>query len=140
MDRERGRSKSAPLQGSVGHGIPVSCGEFSSEAQRFAEDKSIDLVDGNKMLELIAELSPEQSRELHRSVTVGDYQTPSCPSCGVTMVKRQDPQKSFLGLRELSRLLEQNLDRLRARMEQNTPPASKQAGCFSKTSLWVTLP
>ena len=81
----------------VGHGMPVSCGEFSADAQKFAGDKSGDPEDGNTMLELVAELTPEQSRELHRSVTVSDYKTPTCLSCGVKMVRRQGPQKSFWG-------------------------------------------
>lgn len=61
---------------------------FSDEAKSFASSNRITLVDGALLLMMFQRL-PEVDREsLLAFATEGDYQTPTCPSCGIKMVCR----------------------------------------------------
>ncbi len=69
-------------------GIFISSGDFTRDARFFADGKRVKLLTGGDLLKLIRNL-PEASRErLLRQTTQGDYTTPTCPSCGVKMVRR----------------------------------------------------
>ena len=81
----------------IGHGMIFTCGEFSADAEKFAENKSIDLVNGKRLLTLIDELSQDARTTLLREVTTGDYTTPTCASCRVKMVRRAGPRGDFWG-------------------------------------------
>ena len=63
-------------------------GEFTSEAKEFAAQNQLDLVDGDELLDRIRQLPPEARSRLHEVATEGDYITPTCPSCGVKMLRR----------------------------------------------------
>jgi len=82
-------------------GIVVSCGRFTKDAQAFARDKPIELVDGptlNRLLEAVrgGQLHVKAGGKLARSrPAVGGVssltsaaRTPTCPRCGAAMVLR----------------------------------------------------
>jgi restriction system protein len=72
----------------VANGAFFTTGEFSSEAEEWARDKNLDLVNGREFLNRIKQLTAEQQSSLLAIATAGDYTTPTCPSCGVKMVTR----------------------------------------------------
>lgn len=66
----------------------VTTSEFTNEAQEFAEDKKLQLVNGKQLLEKILSFSKEDQEDLLNLFLKMDYKTPSCPSCGRKMVVR----------------------------------------------------
>lgn len=70
-------------------GIFVTSSAFNDEAIRLAAANNIDLIDSERLLELIhARPTAEQAR-LFSVATEGDYLTPTCPNCGIKLVKRE---------------------------------------------------
>ncbi len=68
-------------EGAVG-GFVVASGDFTKDAQKFAEGRSIELVSSDLMLRLVQQtLSDNEDAYESRG-------TPSCPSCGSEMVLR----------------------------------------------------
>lgn len=80
-------------------GIFATTTVFSDDAKEYAKANHIDLLDGNAILKSISTLSDEEQERLLRVATVGDYATPTCPSCGVKMTKRNPKAggKAFWG-------------------------------------------
>ena len=69
-------------------GVVVATGYFTEDAINFAKDKPLQLISGAKLLELIMALPLDVQSTLLKKITVGDYKTPSCPTCDIKMVKR----------------------------------------------------
>jgi restriction system protein len=67
----------------------VTTSTFSRDAIEFSRGKNILLIDGDDLLRKLLNLMPEDQEHILRAITAGDYTTPTCPSCGVKMVKRQ---------------------------------------------------
>lgn len=76
-------------------GVLITSTYFSEEAMAFAKGKNIELIAGDKLVELLsALLEPGRSRLLNE-IAAGDYATPTCPRCDVKMKKLEgDPQSS----------------------------------------------
>lgn len=72
----------------VPNGAFFTTGEFTTEAEEWARDKNLDLVNGREFLTRIKSLSPAQQQALLDLATTGDYTTPTCPSCDVKMILR----------------------------------------------------
>jgi restriction system protein len=92
----------------VVNGAFFTTGEFTTEAEEWARDKSLDLVDGREFITRIGQLTPDQQSTLLALATEGDYTTPTCPSCGVKMVQRtatkgRSEGSSFWGCRNYPR-------------------------------------
>ena len=69
--------------------IIVTAGKFTSEAENFAHGKSIKLVDGPRLLELVRQVQnrvPTSNNQT--SATTEPDETPFCPACGKVMVPR----------------------------------------------------
>jgi restriction system protein len=79
--------------------IFVTISGYSKEAEAFAEGKHIKLLDARKLFELIQSLPVQQQAELLKKATLGDYKTPSCPSCGIKLVLRTAGKGSNKGSR-----------------------------------------
>lgn len=81
----------------IPHGMVVTCGDFSIDAKAFAADKPIDLIGGAQLLELLGDIPADESTSLLREITVGDYETPTCPKCRVKLVRRKSERGEFWG-------------------------------------------
>lgn len=78
-------------EGAVGAFV-VASGEFTKEAEKFAEGRSIELVSTDLMLRLIQQtLAPDDEN------TPGSHHHPLCPSCGSGMVVRSATRGSMAG-------------------------------------------
>jgi len=74
----------------VARGTFVASSTFNDEARRIAVENRIHLIDGQGFLEQILKRSPADQQRLLAVATQGDYLTPSCPSCGAKLVKREN--------------------------------------------------
>lgn len=72
----------------VAEGIFVTTSTFTEEARQFGRGKNIALIDGEDLLKKIQDLRAEDQAHILRQVTQGDFTTPTCPSCGIKMVRR----------------------------------------------------
>lgn len=74
----------------VALGVLATTFGFTPDALAFAKGKSIQLIDGKKLLEQIATLPDEKQQALLAHITRGDYETPTCASCDVKMVVKNN--------------------------------------------------
>lgn len=81
----------------VRRGIFLTTSTYTKEAQEFATENPIFLVNGEKFFGMIGKLPEEARQRLLSVATSGDYLTPTCPSCGIKMVKRNGPKNNFWG-------------------------------------------
>jgi hypothetical protein len=83
----------------VSEGIYVTTNSFSKDAVEFARGKSIALVDGEDLLRKLLSLPAEDQAYILSETTSGDFVTPTCPSCGIKMVRRgaQGSDEAFWG-------------------------------------------
>ena len=72
----------------IGRGLFVSTAAFTADAQAFAGENGINLLDGAALLERIGRRTAEQQAELLAVATEGEFWRPTCASCGVKMVER----------------------------------------------------
>lgn len=72
----------------VSRGEFAASGGFTSEAETFAAQEGIHLIDMGELLKLIGRRSPEQQRDLLRVALEGDYWRPTCVNCGIKMTER----------------------------------------------------
>jgi len=73
----------------VPEGFFVTTGEYTVEARSFAAGKPMTLIDGRDLLKRLESLPAEAQADLYARVTAGDYTTPTCPQCGIKMVRRE---------------------------------------------------
>lgn len=76
--------------GAVG-GFVVASGDFTKDAQKFADGRSIELVSTDLMLRLVQQTLDNGAEEYSPSGT------PSCPSCGSDMVMRSATRGAMAG-------------------------------------------
>ncbi|WP_419179620.1 restriction endonuclease [Ralstonia solanacearum] len=72
-------------------------GYIGMPVQAFSESAGIQLLDGPAILERIQALDQDKQAVLLAKVFQGDYQTPSCPACGVKLVARKGKSGPFWG-------------------------------------------
>jgi restriction system protein len=70
------------------HGTFVTSSTFTDDAQAFATDNGIQAQDGDALLKLIGQRTPEQQAALLAVAYEGEYWRPTCASCGRKMVER----------------------------------------------------
>ena len=73
-------------------GVLVTAGRFTQEAENFAAQQNIELIDGASLLERLSALVPEKAAALLKLATQGDFLTPTCPACEIKMVSRKSTQ------------------------------------------------
>jgi restriction system protein len=81
----------------VAKGIFVTTGEYTKEAIAFAKENPIDLITGEMLSKGIFALADDARARLLAVATEGDYTTPTCPSCGIKMVRRSSDRGAFWG-------------------------------------------
>ena len=74
----------------VQRGTFVTASTFNDQAEQFAKENRIHLIDGEGLLKRIRERSPADQERLLKVATEGDYLTPSCPSCGTKLAERKN--------------------------------------------------
>jgi restriction system protein len=84
-------------QGAHG-GFVVTGGEFSHEAQEFADSCGIKLIDGRSLGELIRDI-PSRNSAADSGVAVVAVHEPMCPQCGTGMIQRTAKKGQFPGQR-----------------------------------------
>lgn len=72
----------------VPDGAFFTTGEFTQEAQSFGAQNHLDLIDGAELISRIRQLPMTAQLRLRAVATDGDFTTPTCPNCGVKMVRR----------------------------------------------------
>ncbi len=81
----------------VNEGIVLTTNLFTDEAIAFAKTNDIDAVDGKRFIEMIRTLNAHEQQRLLEFATTGDYLTPSCPSCGIKLIRRSGSFGEFWG-------------------------------------------
>lgn len=81
----------------VSSGYFLTTGDYTAEAVEFAKGKTLRLISGEVLLEKIRALPDEAQQRLLLLATAGDYMTPTCPSCGIKMVRRKSSRGDFWG-------------------------------------------
>jgi len=79
----------------VAKGIFVTTGEYTQEAIAFANENPITLITGEMLMKGILALPDDAKGRLLAVATEGDYTTPSCPSCGIKMIRRSSDRGAF---------------------------------------------
>jgi restriction system protein len=69
----------------------VTSGSFTQDAEAFARDKPIGLVDGKALLELVATVQRQVPRDEH------ELDAPRCPVCERPMMKKKAGRDSTIG-------------------------------------------
>lgn len=90
---------------SVARGQFATTSTFSSDAVEFAGANNINLLDIDRLLDLIAQRSPKQQAELLTVALDGDYWRPTCVNCGVKLMERESKRdgRAFWGCKNYPR-------------------------------------
>ncbi len=72
----------------VKRGTYATTSRYTADALEFAKAHGINAQDGNGLLKLIAQRTPEQQTQLLDVAYEGEYWKPTCASCGVKMTER----------------------------------------------------
>lgn len=72
----------------VKRGTYATTSRYTADAMEFAKAHGINAQDGNGLLKLIAQRTPEQQAQLLVVAYEGEYWKPTCASCGVKMTER----------------------------------------------------
>jgi restriction system protein len=63
----------------------MASGNFSDEAKAFVQSNPIILINGDMLVTMIKRLPATDQQSLLAFATEGDFNTPTCPSCGIKM-------------------------------------------------------
>lgn len=72
----------------VKRGTYATTSRYTADALEFAKAHGINAQDGNGLLKLIAQRTPEQQTQLLDVAYEGEYWKPTCANCGVKMTER----------------------------------------------------
>lgn len=75
-----------------GKGYFITTNKFTLEAEKFAEDKPIELIDGYRLLEYIKLFGADNS-----DIAVNTEESSKCPKCGGGLVKKNGKYGPFYG-------------------------------------------
>jgi restriction system protein len=81
----------------VNRGIFITTSGYTKDATAFGASSPIQMLNGATFLAKIQELTNEGQKALLDFAFDGDYKTPTCPSCGIKMMKRASKRGSFFG-------------------------------------------
>lgn len=79
------------------HGYFICSGKFAGAAREWAQGKALTLVDGEELVVWLNSLDYRSRVDLIREITTGDYKTPTCPQCEISLVKRSGQFGEFWG-------------------------------------------
>ena len=75
-------------QGAAG-GFVVTSGQYSLDAQAVAAAQNIQLVDGDKLIEMIRVAKVSQGIQSRAAASVSGTHAPACPACNAAMIQRE---------------------------------------------------
>lgn len=77
----------------------MTSGKYSEEAKAFAEPNRITLIDGTMFLAMINRLPDEARQSLLDFATAGNFNIPTCPTCGKQMrfIEGKEGKRDFWG-------------------------------------------
>lgn len=81
----------------VNRGVFMTTGTGTKDALNFAGDNSIQLMDGDGFLRRLLQLPKDRQDLMLKSAFKGDYKTPTCPSCGIKMTRRESNGNALWG-------------------------------------------
>lgn len=81
----------------TGKGIFITTNVFTTEAEKYAEDKPIELIDGNDLIKLIKLAKKENEAVAPIEAEVKRIEVKKCPKCGSGLVERSGKFGKFLG-------------------------------------------
>ncbi len=81
----------------IAKGFYMTSSGYTNDAIEMAKSNQITLINGEMLLMMIQRLSPTSQQKLLALATSGDYKTPTCPNCGIKMIKRPSKQGDFWG-------------------------------------------
>lgn len=81
----------------VGYGIFATTSDYTNEAQQWVVGKSMQLLSGSNLVTMFNQLADDQRKEHLMNGLLGDYSTPTCPSCNQKMVKRTSSRGKSAG-------------------------------------------
>lgn len=82
----------------VRRGVFITTSTFTKDAKTFGEEsKSLQLLDGAAFIKKLLELPEDKQVSLLNKAFEGDYETPTCASCGSKMKARSSENGSFWG-------------------------------------------
>ena len=81
----------------IAKGFYMTSSGYTNDAIEIAKSNKITLFNGEMLLMMIQRLNSESQQKLLALATSGDYKTPTCPSCGIKMVKRPSAKGDFWG-------------------------------------------
>lgn len=89
----------------IGKAFFMTSGSYSDEAKAFAAPNRITLIDGKMLLAMFQRLPEATSRKLFDFATAGDFNVPTCPSCGTKMrlVGGREGKRDFWGCGDFPR-------------------------------------
>lgn len=88
----------------IDEGYFVSRSGYTVPAREFAEGKTLRLITGDDLVSQFSSFHPEARRRVMSHVFRDDFETPTCASCDVKMVRRESEDKSvFWGCRNFPR-------------------------------------
>jgi restriction system protein len=81
----------------ISRGIFITTATYTKDAVEFGAANPIQLLDGAAFTRKLKELPKERQDALLKFAFEGDYRTPTCPSCGLKMIKREGKRGAFWG-------------------------------------------
>lgn len=83
----------------VERGQFITTSSFTSDAEAFGKDNRIDLIDGDRLLMMIAKRPQDQQQAILDVALEGEYWKPTCVNCGIKMTSRtpRDGDRNFWG-------------------------------------------
>lgn len=94
----------------IAKGFYMTCSEYTNEAKEIAVSNKITLINGDMLLMMIKRLNADSQQRLLLLATEGDYKTPTCPRCGIKMIKRNSKKGDFWGCLNYSKGCRQMLN------------------------------
>jgi len=81
----------------VKRGIFITTAAYTKDATNFGAGNPIQMLDGATFLAKLKELPEARQKALLDFAFDGDYKTPTCPSCGIKMKRREGKKGAFFG-------------------------------------------
>ncbi|MDB5907795.1 MAG: hypothetical protein JWP34_1909 [Massilia sp.] len=87
----------------VGRGVFITTATYTKDALSFAAENPIQLLDGDGFVRKLRQLPKADQDNLLGFAFDGDYETPTCPSCGIKMTRRDSKRGPFWGCSQYPR-------------------------------------